>query len=87
MLYHARMSIDRSHSRDDIKMENRRIVFASTQTNRDPNRDKTIARSNQQITSKPYRRQDGVFGYELQLLLSGALPVFQNLNYKTDKTV
>ena len=29
-----------------------------------------------------FRRQDGVFGYELQFLLSGVLPVFQNLNYK-----
>ena len=29
-----------------------------------------------------YRRQDDVFGYELQFLLSGVLPVFQNLNYK-----
>ena len=29
-----------------------------------------------------YRRQNDVFGYELQFLLSGVLPVFQSLNYK-----
>ena len=29
--------------------------------------------------SETYRRQNDVFGYELQCLLSGVLPVFQNL--------
>ena len=54
----------------------------TTQTNRDPNRDKTLARSNQPKTSEIYRRQDGVFGYELQFPLFGVRPVFQNLNHK-----
>ena len=53
---------------------------------RDPNRDKTLARSNRPRTSETYRRQDDAFGYELQFLLSvsinKALPVIQNLNYK-----
>ena len=53
----------------------------ATQTNRDPNRDKTLARSNQLRTSETYRRQDDVFGYKLQFLLSGVLLVFCNLNY------
>ena len=34
-----------------------------------PNRDKILARSNQSRTPEPYRRQDDVFGYELQFLL------------------
>ena len=39
--------------------------------------------SNHPRTSETYLRQDDVFGYELQFLLSGVLPpVFQNLNYK-----
>ena len=42
----------------------------ASQTNRDPNRDKTLARSNQPRTSETYRRQDDVSGYELQFLLS-----------------
>ena len=46
---------------------------------RDPNSDKILARSNQPRTSKNYRRQHEVFGYELQFLLSGVLSVFQNL--------
>ena len=37
----------------------------------------------QPTTSETYRRQDDVFGWELQfLLLSGVLPVFNNLDYK-----
>ena len=52
----------------------------ATQTNMNPNRDKILARSNQPRTSETYRHQDDVFGYELQFLLSGALPIFQNLN-------
>ena len=43
--------------------------------NRDPNRDKALARSDQQKTSKTYRRQDDIFGYDLRFLLSGVLPV------------
>ena len=43
--------------------------------------DKTLTRSNQPKTSRTYRRQDGVFGYGLQYLLFGVLPVFQSLNY------
>ena len=31
------------------------------------------------------KTQDDVFGYELQFLLSGVLPIFQNLNYKLTK--
>ena len=50
----------------------------ATQTNGDQNRDKILARSNQPRTSETYRRQDDVFGYELQFLLSGVLPGFQN---------
>ena len=45
------------------------VTTRYTQTNRDPNRDKVIARL----------RDDGL-GYELQFLLSEVLPVFQNLN-------
>ena len=43
------------------------------------------ARSNQPRTSETYRRQDDVFGCELQFLLSGVLPVLQNLNYKLQR--
>ena len=39
-------------------------------------------RYNQPRTSETYRRQDDASGYELQFLLFGMLPVFQNLNYK-----
>ena len=55
--------------------------------NRDPNRGKILARSNQPRTSETYRRQDDVFGYELQFLMSinRVLPVFQNLNYKLQR--
>ena len=53
----------------------------ASQTNRDPNRDKTLARSNHPRATETYRRQYHVFGYKLQFLLSGVLPVFQNLNY------
>ena len=47
----------------------------------DQNRGNTLTRSNQPKTSKTlktletYRRQDDVFGYELQFLLSGVLPM------------
>ena len=58
------------------------MVTPATQTNRDPNRNKILARSNQPKTSETYWRQDDIFGYEQQVLLSGVLPVFQNLNYK-----
>ena len=47
------------------------------QTNRDPIRDKILARSNHPRTSKNHRRQDDVFGYELQFLLFKVLPGFQ----------
>ena len=57
----------------------------ATQTNRDPNRDRTLARSNYPRTSETYRRQDDSL-YELQFLLSsGVLLVFQNLNYKLQR--
>ena len=36
-------------------------------------------------TSGTYRRHDDVFVYELQLLLSGVLPILQNLSYKLQK--
>ena len=36
---------------------------------------------------KTYRRQEYVFGYELQLLLSGVLPILQKLNYKLQRTL
>ena len=55
------------------------------QTNRDPNRDKTLARSNQPRKLETHRRQGDVFRYELQFLLSGVLPIFQNLNYKLQR--
>ena len=44
------------------------MVTPANQTKRDPNRDKILARSNQPRTSETYRRQDDVFGYELQLV-------------------
>ena len=37
-----------------------------------------FARSNQPRTRQNYWRKDDVFGYELQFLLSGGLPVFHN---------
>ena len=40
----------------------------ATQTNRDTNRDKTLARSNQPRTSESYQRQDDVFEYEVKHL-------------------
>ena len=49
----------------------------ATQTNRDLNRDKILARSNQPRTSETCRRQDDVFGYKLQFLLSGVLLISQ----------
>ena len=63
------------------------MVTTATQTNRDPNRDKILARFNPpRTTSETYRRQDDVFGYELQFLLSGMLSsVFQNLDYKLQR--
>ena len=54
-------------------------------TNKDPNRDKILARYNQPRTSETYRRQDDVFGYELQFLLSEVLLVFQNLSNKLQR--
>ena len=53
----------------------------ATQTNRDPNHDKTLAWFNKPVTSKTYRRQDDVSGYELQFLPSGVLPVFNAVLY------
>ena len=53
----------------------------ATPTNRDPNRDKILGRFNHLRTLEIYRRQDDVFGYAIHFLLSGALPVFQNLNF------
>ena len=52
----------------------------ATQTNRDPDRDKTLARSNHLTTPEIHRCQDDVFWYKLQFLLSGVLPVFWSLN-------
>ena len=46
---------------------------------------KILARSNQPRTMESYRRQDYVFEYELQFLLSGVLPVLQNLNYNLQR--
>ena len=43
------------------------------QTIRDPNRNKILTRSNHPRASETYRRQDDVFGYEPQLLLSEVL--------------
>ena len=62
------------------------VTAPATQTNRDPNHDKTLTRSNQTRTSETYRRQDDVFGYELQFLLLYLLIeccqyLFHNLNY------
>ena len=61
------------------------MVTTRYSTNRDTNRDKILARSNQPRTSETYRRQDDVFGHELQFLLSGGLPIFQNPNYKLQR--
>ena len=53
---------------------------------------KILARSNHPRTSETYPRQGDVFGYykntviTTELQLSGVLPVFQNLNYKLEKT-
>ena len=56
------------------------VTFRYTSTNRDPNRDKALVRSNPPSTSETYRRQDDVFGYKLQFLLYQVLAVFHNLN-------
>ena len=50
------------------------MMTARYSTNRDPNRERTLARSNQPRTSETYRRQGDVFGYELQRRLSYVLP-------------
>ena len=60
-------------------------MVTATQTNRDPNHDKIHARSNQPRTLEAYRRQDDVFGYELQYLLSGVVPSFESLSYKLQR--
>ena len=53
---------------------------------RDPNRDKIVPRSNHPTASGTYTCQGkNVLGYELQLLLSGVLRIFQNLNYKLQR--
>ena len=70
------------------KYEGQRVTSSwqpATPTDRDPNRDNILARSNQPRTSETDRRQDDVFGYELQLLVSAVLPVPQNLNYKLQR--
>ena len=45
-----------------------------------------LSRINEPETIVNYRRQDDVFGYDLQFLLSGVLPVLQNLSYKAQIT-
>ena len=58
----------------------------ATEPKRDSNREKILARSNHPTTtSKTYWRQDDVFGYELQLLPSEVLAVFQRLNCKLQR--
>ena len=71
----ARMTCGSSIQRRNSARSDREV-----QTNRDPNRDKALARSNQPITLETYRRQDDVFDYELEFKLSGVLTTFQNLN-------
>ena len=44
-----------------------------------------LAKSNQPRTSETYRREDDVFRYELQFLMSGVLPSFRNLNSKLQR--
>ena len=61
------------------------MVTAHYSNQQDPNRDKTLARSNQPRTSETYRRQDDVFEYKLQFLPYGVLSVFKNLNYKLQR--
>ena len=61
------------------------MVTARYSNQQDPNRRRTLARSNQPRTPEICQRQDDIFGYELQSLLSGVLPIFQNLNYKLHK--
>ena len=48
---------------------------------------KNLARSSHSRISGIFRHQDDVFGYELQLLLSEVYPVFQNLNYKLQRSL
>ena len=49
-------------------------------------RQKNFAGSNRPRTSETYRRQENIFGYEVQFLLSGVLPVFKNefTSYRED---
>ena len=51
----------------------------------DPHRDKTLARFSHPRTWGTYPREDPFWGYERQFLLSGVLPINQNLNYKLQK--
>ena len=53
----------------------------ATQTNRDLNPVKTLAKFNQEHR-KLFGVKDNVFGYELQFVLSEVLPVCHNLNCK-----
>ena len=55
---------------------------SSNQQGSHPNRDKILARSNYPITLETFRHQADVFGYELQFLVSGVLPVFRTYREK-----
>ena len=86
-------AIDLSHDIDSARgqkgFDGQRFTSSwqpATKTNRDPDCENTLAWSNLPRISEIYRGQDNVFGYELRiLLLSGVLPVFQNLSYELQR--
>ena len=45
----------------------------------------TTRYSNQPRKGETYRREEDVFGYELQFLESEALPVFHKINYNLQR--
>ena len=68
------------------------VTARATRTNRDPNRGKILARSNQQPkTSETYRRHDTMslgMNYSFYCTaVSGVLPAFQCVNYKLQRAM
>ena len=58
-----------------VRMSTGHIMVTTRYSNKQGSRSRGIlARSNHPRTSETYRRQDDVFGYQLQLLLSDVLP-------------
>ena len=69
-IYYTVAAVDSHIQRIVLAPEKTTVTRPTTLIDRDPNRDKTLARSNQPRKSETYRCQD-VFRHELQFLLSG----------------